>query len=220
MADLGFSPGGAPTPKVGVLTNFFGRKLHENKRILTLGGRASLAPPLDPPLVYHKVNEMGGTSDQLKLKVPRSGQIFICGGGALQTNSDSKSQDLPKFSFSEGGCSRSTQSAKICPNFHLGEGVLQTNILEILEWGNSRNYEPKFLATGMCSASQIVSHILRVWGLMIQKILLDFQNFTNDLCLRKILSNFDFFFWPSLFASEIVHFDTFYNFQIATETMN
>ena len=39
--------GGAPTPKVGVLTYFFGRKLHENERIWTpsRGGRASLAPP-------------------------------------------------------------------------------------------------------------------------------------------------------------------------------
>ena len=32
--------------------------------------------------------------------------------------------------------------------------------------GHSRNFEPKILATGMCSASQIVSHILRVWRLM------------------------------------------------------
>ena len=48
----GFSRGGAPTPKVGVLTYFVGRKLHENERIWTPGGRghASLAPPLDPPL--------------------------------------------------------------------------------------------------------------------------------------------------------------------------
>ena len=36
---------GTPTPKVGVLTYFFGRKLRENKRIWTY-----LAPPLDPPL--------------------------------------------------------------------------------------------------------------------------------------------------------------------------
>ena len=50
VADPGFSPGGAPTPKVGVLTNFFGRKLHENERIWTPRGGASLAPPLDPPL--------------------------------------------------------------------------------------------------------------------------------------------------------------------------
>ena len=31
-------PGGARTPKVGVLTNFFGQKLHENERIWTPGG--------------------------------------------------------------------------------------------------------------------------------------------------------------------------------------
>ena len=30
--------GGAPTPKVGVLTYFFGQKLHENERIRTPGG--------------------------------------------------------------------------------------------------------------------------------------------------------------------------------------
>ena len=44
-------PGGAPTPKVGVLIYYFCRKLHENERIWTPGGgRASLAPPLDPPM--------------------------------------------------------------------------------------------------------------------------------------------------------------------------
>ena len=48
----------------------------------------------------------------------------------------------------------------------MGGGVLQTNIPEILEWGHSRNFEPKILVTGMCSASQIVSHILRMWGLI------------------------------------------------------
>ena len=31
-------PRGAPTPKVSVLTYFFGRKLHENERIWTPGG--------------------------------------------------------------------------------------------------------------------------------------------------------------------------------------
>ena len=35
------------------------------------------------------------------------------------------------------------------------------------EWGQSRNSEPKILATGMCSASQIVSHTLSVWRLKI-----------------------------------------------------
>ena len=53
VADPGFSWGGAPTPKVGVLTYFLGRKLHENERIWTPGGKgASLAPPLDPPLQW------------------------------------------------------------------------------------------------------------------------------------------------------------------------
>ena len=42
---------GAPTPKVGVLTYYFCRKLHENQRIWTPGdGGTSLAPPLDPPM--------------------------------------------------------------------------------------------------------------------------------------------------------------------------
>ena len=67
--------------------------------------------------------------DQLKLKVPRSAQIFIFGKGRGDRR------------------------------------VLQTNIPEILEWEHSRNFEPKFLATGMCSASQLVSHILRMWRL-------------------------------------------------------
>ena len=34
-----FPRGGAPTPKVGVLTYFFGQKLYENERIWTPGGR-------------------------------------------------------------------------------------------------------------------------------------------------------------------------------------
>ena len=53
MADLGFSPGGAPTPKVGVLIYYFCRKLHENERIWTPGGRASLAPPLGSANEYY-----------------------------------------------------------------------------------------------------------------------------------------------------------------------
>ena len=39
-----------------------------------------------------------------QLKVPRSGQNFLWGGGGtLLTNSNSKCQDLAKFSFSRGG---------------------------------------------------------------------------------------------------------------------
>ena len=52
VADPGFSPGGAPTPKVGTRTYFFGQKLHENERILAPGGGGARPwrPPLDPPL--------------------------------------------------------------------------------------------------------------------------------------------------------------------------
>ena len=46
MADPGFSPGGAPTPEVGVLTYFFGRKLHENERIWTPRGTRVPGVPL------------------------------------------------------------------------------------------------------------------------------------------------------------------------------
>ena len=47
VADPGFSPGGAPTPKSAIIFQIFCRKLHENERIWTPGGgRASLAPPL------------------------------------------------------------------------------------------------------------------------------------------------------------------------------
>ena len=77
-------------------------------------------------------------------KVPRSIQICIFSGGGRGGCPDRlnpKHQDLSKSAFFLGG----------------GEGVVaQTNIPEILEWGHSRNFEPKILATGMCSASQIV----------------------------------------------------------------
>ena len=52
MADPGFP--GVPTPKVrDIIWPKFPRKLHENERIWTETGRgrASLAPPLDPPLI-------------------------------------------------------------------------------------------------------------------------------------------------------------------------
>ena len=105
----------------------------------------------------------GETPDQLKSKVPRSVQIFCGGGGGLlQTNSNPKCQGLFKLCVCVGWggvYSRPTQirSARIFPNFlggrggtpdqlkskvarsfqisFSGEGVLQTNIPEILEWG-------------------------------------------------------------------------------------
>ena len=48
VADPGFFPGGAPTPKVGVPTYFFGRKLHENERIWTPATARSTKTPLNP----------------------------------------------------------------------------------------------------------------------------------------------------------------------------
>ena len=55
--------------------------------------------------------------------------------GVFQTNSNPKFQVLTKFSFSGEGKG--------------GEGVLQTNIPQILEWGHPRNFEPKILVNGM-----------------------------------------------------------------------
>ena len=50
VADPGFFRGGVPTPKSAIIFQFFCRKLHENERIWTRGC-ASLAPPLDPPMM-------------------------------------------------------------------------------------------------------------------------------------------------------------------------
>ena len=52
VADPGFSPGGAPTPKVGARTYFFGRKLHENERILAPRGARVPGAPLRSATAY------------------------------------------------------------------------------------------------------------------------------------------------------------------------
>ena len=47
--------GGAPTPKVGMLTYYFCRKLHENERTWTWRTRVPgtpLDPPMDLPLAF------------------------------------------------------------------------------------------------------------------------------------------------------------------------
>ena len=78
-----------------------------------------------------------------------------------------KCQDLSKSAFwrGGGGVGGPDQSAKICRNLHWGGA--HTNIPQMLGGGGlSSNFEPKILATGMCSASQIVSHTLRVWRLI------------------------------------------------------
>ena len=53
MADPGFSPGGgAPTPKSAIIFQFFAENCMKMKEFGPPGGgRASLAPPLDPPMI-------------------------------------------------------------------------------------------------------------------------------------------------------------------------
>ena len=94
------------------------------------------------------VNEMVSTGDtEISLHIRAETRV----GGLLQANSNPKCQDLPKFSFS-------------------GEGVLlQTNIPEILEWGYSRDFEHKSIPLELATASQIVSHILRMWRLITKR---------------------------------------------------
>ena len=51
VADPGFSPGGAPTPKSAIIFQFFAKNCMKMKEFGPPGGgRASLAPPLDPPM--------------------------------------------------------------------------------------------------------------------------------------------------------------------------
>ena len=60
MADAGFSPGGAPTPKIAIIFQIFAKNCMKMKEFGPPGGaRVPGAPPLDPPMpIYHsnKVN--------------------------------------------------------------------------------------------------------------------------------------------------------------------
>ena len=49
VADPGFSPGGAPTPKIAIIFQIFAENCMRMKEFGPPGG-ASLAPPLDPPM--------------------------------------------------------------------------------------------------------------------------------------------------------------------------
>ena len=75
---------------------------------------------------------------------------FQFGGGwgvrYSQPSQNSKCQDLPKFQFQWGGG---------------GEGTLL-----FWEYQYSQNFEPNFQPLQQAHASQIVSHILRMWRLM------------------------------------------------------
>ena len=67
VADPGFSPRGAPTPKIAIIFQIFTENCMKIKEFGPPGGRASLAPPLDPPmglvstytwsLSYHEIKE-------------------------------------------------------------------------------------------------------------------------------------------------------------------
>ena len=60
VADPGFSPGGAPTPKSAIIFQFFAKNCMKMKEFgPPEGGRASLAPPLDPPMVTYNLMDMG-----------------------------------------------------------------------------------------------------------------------------------------------------------------
>ena len=90
----------------------------------------------------------GGRAPNLKiLKVPRNGLISIFFWGGEDTlpsqSQNSKCQDLPKFQFFWGG---------------RGGSVLRV--------GHSQNFEPNFQPLQLATASQIVSHILRMWRLI------------------------------------------------------
>ena len=53
VVDLGFSPGGAPTPKIAIIFHIFAENCMKMKEFGPPGGRASLAPPLDPPMGWY-----------------------------------------------------------------------------------------------------------------------------------------------------------------------
>ena len=46
-----FPQGGAPTPKIAIIFQFFAENCMKMKEFGPPGGRASLAPPLDPPMM-------------------------------------------------------------------------------------------------------------------------------------------------------------------------
>ena len=80
VADPGFSPGGAPTPKSAIIFQFFCRKLHENERIWTpRGGARPWRPPLDPPMLcvyvvftFNELNCFQGLNSKYDRKLPNA----------------------------------------------------------------------------------------------------------------------------------------------------
>ena len=56
MADPGFSPGGAPTPKIAIIFHIFAENCMKMKEFGPPGGGGARPwrPPLDPPMVVMK----------------------------------------------------------------------------------------------------------------------------------------------------------------------
>ena len=50
-----FPQGGAPTPKIAIIFRIFAENCMKMKEFGPQGGRASLAPPLDPPMVRTEI---------------------------------------------------------------------------------------------------------------------------------------------------------------------
>ena len=52
VADPGFSPGGAPTPKIAIIFHIFTENCMKMKEFGPPGGARPWRPPLDPPMVW------------------------------------------------------------------------------------------------------------------------------------------------------------------------
>ena len=78
MADPGFSPGGAPTPKSAIIFQFFTENCMKMKEFGP--GGASLAPPFDPPMTYvqlailHSAPFIGGSRGGVRDAHPPPGR--------------------------------------------------------------------------------------------------------------------------------------------------
>ena len=66
VADPGFSPGGAPTPKIAIIFHIFAENCMKMKEFGPPGGGgASLAPPLDPPMSWIPLYQLAPCFDLL-----------------------------------------------------------------------------------------------------------------------------------------------------------
>ena len=57
VADPGFSPGGAPTPKSAIIFQFFAENCMKMKEFGPPGGRTSLAPPLGSANAFPEIQK-------------------------------------------------------------------------------------------------------------------------------------------------------------------